>query len=275
MLSGHARHTQRAIDATHIEDVGLHDVDHPTLADQPPGRKLAILLAAGHRHGKRIRHLLGLFQFPVRTGLLEVLDTLGFEQASHLDRAGWRKAAIGIDEQRHPGAERPTDRRDDLLGPPRPLVDVVATLGADAKLEGVEAKLIPQPGEPGCLVARGDVALHGRGVGSELPRRAAEQRHDGLAFELATEVPERRIEAAHRALQIGARKLVLLFLDPVEQGSDGEGVRAESPRRHLSVEDLRRDVRVIGGQLAPPLGPVLGRDAHEADVAVREGLEAM
>src|SRR5262245_32518304 len=204
-----------------------------------------------------------------------MLDSLGLEETAHLDRAGGGEAAVAVHEQRNVGAEGPADRRHDLLRPPRPLVDVMAALGAHAKFEGIEAELISQLRKSGRLVPRGDVALHGRGVCARLPRLTAPQRHDRLAFDLSAQIPQGGIEAGHRPLEIGARELVLLFLDAVQQPTDGEGVGAQSPGRHLAVKDLRGDVRVVGGQLPPPLRSVFGRYTHEADVSSREGFQAI
>ena len=219
---GHAGDPQRAADAAGIEDVRLDDVDGGQLADAPPGRELAVLLAAGHGDVERVRHLPGLLQLPVGARLLVMLDPLGLEQPPDLDRARRREAAVGVDQKMRLGPERLADRRHDRLGPPRPFVDVVPALGADPELEGIEAVLVAQAQEALGLGLGRDVALHRRGVGTQPPGRAAEQLDHRLAVALAAQVPERRVEPGHRALEVGARELVLLLLDPVDQLVDRE-----------------------------------------------------
>ena len=139
---------KRAADAAEIEDVRLHDVDGAHLDHVPPGRDLAVLLAAGHRDVERVGHLLGLLELPVEARLLEMLDAVVLQHAADLDRALRREAAIGVDQQRRLVAERLADRRHDLFGAARPFVDVVAVFGGDAELEGVEAEFVAQPLEP-------------------------------------------------------------------------------------------------------------------------------
>ena len=72
-----------------------------------------------------------------------MLDSLGLQQAPHLDRPGRREAAIAVHQQRRFGAEGAADRRHDGLGAARPFVDVMAAFRADAELEGVEAEACP------------------------------------------------------------------------------------------------------------------------------------
>ena len=57
-------------------------------------------------------------------------------------RARRRVAAVRVDEQRHVVAERAAHRREELLGPPGPLVLVVAALAPDPDLERAEAVLV-------------------------------------------------------------------------------------------------------------------------------------
>jgi hypothetical protein len=188
---------------------------------------------------------------------------------------GGREAGVAVDEQRRAVPERPPHRWHDRLRPPRPLVNVVAELGADAELEGVEAVGVAQPHEARRLVLWADVALHRGGVGAQLAGRAAEKRTHRLALALALQVPQRRVEPAHRPEQIGAGELQLLLGDAVDDRLDVAVVRAERPRRHLPVHDEGGDVGVVGGHLPPALGAVLRRDAQEGDVARREGLDRL
>ena len=189
-------------------------------------------------------------------------------------RAG-EKPLLASTSRATSGPRRLADGRHDRLGAAGPFVDVVAAFGADAELEGIEAVAVAQAQEAGGLVFRRDVALHRGGVGAELAGLAAEQRHDRLALDLAAPVPERGVEAGHGALEVGAGKLVLLLLDAVDERVDGEGIGAEGIGRDLPVEDLGGDVGVVGRELAPTLGAVLGGDADEADEAVAEGLQAL
>ena len=107
----------------------------------PPGRNRAILLAAGDVDVERVAHLLRLLELPVGARLLVMADAVVLQHAADLDGALRREAAVGVDQQRDVVAQRAAHRRDDLLGAARPLVDVVAALGADAELERVEAVL--------------------------------------------------------------------------------------------------------------------------------------
>ena len=202
--------------------------------------QLAVLLAAGHGNIERVRHLPGLLQFPVGARLLVVLDPLGLEQPPDLDRACRREAAVGVDQKMRLGPEGLADRRHDRLGPARPFVDVVAALRPDPELEGIEAVPVAQAEEALGLGLGRDVPLHGRGIGAQPPGLAAEQLDHRLAVELAVQVPERRIEPRHGALEIGARELVLLLLDPVDQLVDQEDVGTQGVGCDLPVQYLRR-----------------------------------
>ena len=92
----------------------------------PPGRELAVLLAAGHRDGQGVRDLPGLLQLPVGARLLEMLDAMVLEQPADLDGPLGREAAVGVGEQCRIRAQRFADRRHDRLGAAGPLVDIVA-----------------------------------------------------------------------------------------------------------------------------------------------------
>ena len=90
---------------------------------------------------------LGLLEFPIGAGLLEMRDALRLEHAADFDRPGWRIAGIGIDELGDAVAQRPGDQRHDRFGASRPFVPVAAAFGADAPLEGVETLFVAQPQE--------------------------------------------------------------------------------------------------------------------------------
>ena len=171
----HPRHPQRPRDAAEIEHVRLHHVDRPHLDHPPPDARSQSCSPPVTGDRQRVGDRLGLLQLPVGAGLLEMLDPLALEQPPDLDRPRQRVAAVGVGEQRHPVPERPPHRRHDRLGPPRPLVAVVADLGADPELEGVEPRLVAQPQHPRRLGLGRDVALHRRGVGPQPPRPPAEQ----------------------------------------------------------------------------------------------------
>jgi hypothetical protein len=66
---------------------------------------------------------------------------------------------------------------------------------------------------------------------------------------------------------------VFLLLDPVEQRIDGKDVATQRIGRHLPVQHLCADVRIVGGKLAPALSAALAGDANEADESVGECLE--
>ena len=202
-----------------------------------------------------------------------MLDPLALQQPPDLDRPRRRVAAVGVGEQRHPVPERAPHRRHDRLGPPRPLVAVVADLGADPELEGVEPLLVAQPQHPRRLGLGRDVALHRRGVGPQPPRPPAEQLDHRLARPPPAQVPDRGVEAAHRPRQIGARKLVLALRHGVEQRVEVVAVLPEHPGRHLPVQHLRRDVGMVGRELAPALRPFRVRHPDEADEGGAEALD--
>jgi hypothetical protein len=149
------------------------------------------------------------------------------QDSSHFDGAPGRVTAIGIGQQGHVVPQGLAHGGDDLLGAPWPFVLVMADFGADPELESVEAEFIPQPQKPRGLVLRRDAALHGRGVGTNGTRLAADQFAHASAFQLAAQIPQRRIEAGHGAHEIGAGKFVFAFRDPVHQGIDIERVLAQ------------------------------------------------
>ncbi len=68
---------------------------------------------------------------------------------------------------------------------------------------------------------------------------------------------------------------MLAFGDQRDQSFDIESVRAKGIGRDLAVEDLGGDVGIIGRQLPPTLPAPVGGDADKADIAVREGLQAL
>ena len=201
-------------------------------------------------------------------------DAVVLEHAAERDRPSRRVAAVAVDQQRCVVAECCAHRRDNRLGAAGPFVLVAADLLADAELEGVVAVRVAQPGETRGLVLGRDVAAHARGIDPERPRRAAQEFADALALEPAAQVPQRGVEPANRAAQVRARKLVLALGDQIDQRVDVGGVGAQRVGRDLAVHHDRRDVREIGRNLAPALGPVVRRDADEADVLGAERLDS-
>ena len=97
---------------------------------------------------------------------------------------------------------------------------------------------------------------------------------DALALDLPAQVPERRVETCQRAIQMGAVELELALGDLVDQSLEVADIPAERMGSHLPVEHPRRDVGVVGGDLAPPLRPVVGPHPNESDVLVPEALDA-
>jgi hypothetical protein len=182
-----------------------------------------------------------------------------------------RIAGIGVDQQRDAVIHGLAHGGDDLLGAAWPFILAATAFGADAELEGVEAELVTQAAQPRSLVLRGDVAFHGGAIGADGAGCAADQLADRLALDPATQVPERRVEAAERALEVGAGELVLLLGDQIHQVIDVDRRLAKRVGRHLPVHDLCRDVGVIGRDLAPADVAGVGRDLDEADELVGEG----
>ena len=175
------------------------------------------------------------------------------EHPADLDRAGRRKSAVGVDEQRDLVAERLADGGNDLLRPARPLVDVAAAFGPDPELERIEAVIVTKTLEPFRLGLRRDVPFHRRGIGPQRTRVTADQRADAFAGALAGEVEKRGVEPGNRPIKVGSGKLVLAQRDDVDQAVDVGSIGAERPRRHLAMEDERGDVGVIGRHLPPAL----------------------
>jgi hypothetical protein len=203
-----------------------------------------------------------------------MLDPVIFEQVPDLDGAGRGETAVGVDEQCRAIAESPADRRHDLLGAARPFVDVMAVFGSDAELEGVEAELALQALHPLGLGGRRDVAPHRRGIGAQWSRRPAEQADDRQAGLLAAAIPDRGIEAAERALHIGAGKLVFALDNLVGQRVDVVELDVEHPGGDLAMQHGRGDIGIVGRDLADARCAVIGGDAHEANELRRKRLYA-
>ena len=132
---------------------------------------------------------------------------------------------------------------------------------------------VAQPAQPVGLLPWGDIALHRRGVGTNLTRRSAQQLTNRLAFQLAAKIPKRGIQAANGAAQIGSGELVLALGDHVDQIVDVERVLAQRIGRDLAVQNLRRDVGVVGRDLPPALAALIGADPNEADKLIGEGFD--
>jgi hypothetical protein len=270
----HARNLERAPQAAHVHDIRLHDIDRARLDHARPGCKVPVLFAAGDVDVERVGDLAGFLELPVRAGFLVVPDALRLEQAPDFDRAPGRVAAVRVDELRDAVAQSARDGGHDLLRAARPLIDVAPAFRGHAPFEGIESLLVAQPQET-CRFSLGrDVALHRRGVGAQRAGLAAQQLDDGAAFELATQVPHRRVEAGQRAAAITAGEFVLAPFDLVDQRGDVECVGAQRPRRHLAMEHAGRDVGVVRGCLAPADCAVVGGQPHETDEFIREGFEA-
>ena len=134
---------------------------------------------------------------------------------------------------------------------------------------------VAQPCEALGLVLRRDVAAHARGVGRERPRGAARERAHRLPFRRAAQVPERGVDAGQRAADVRAGVLVLGLEDARRpRAARCRPGRAEDVRRDLAVQHLGGDVGVVRRDLAPALGAVVGRHAHEPDPLVGEALDA-
>ena len=272
---GHPGDAQRARQAAHVTHVGLHDVDRLHRDHVFPHRQVGVLLAAGDVERQGLTHLPRLLEFPVRTRFLEMAHAVVLQQLADLDRALRRITAVGVHQQFHAVAHGAAHGGHDLLGAARPLVHVVAAFGADPELEGIETELVTQRHQPRRLVRGRDVAFHRRRVGADRPCGATDQLAYTPAFALAAQVPQGGVQATHGPVQVGARELVFTLADAVHQGVDVHAVLAQRPRRHLPVQHLDRDVGVVGRYLAPALRAVFGRDAHETDEFVAEGLDTV
>src|SRR5262249_45668494 len=157
-----------------------------------------------------------------------------------------RIGAIAIHQQSRIRAERLADQRHDLVGAAGPLVLVMAAFLSDAELERGVAVLVPELDEAGGFVLGRDLAaFHAAGIDRKGPGLAAEQLTDALAGALAAQVPERGIEPAERAHEVGARKLVLPLRNGVGQGCDVVGIGTQRPARDLTVKDLAGYVGIV------------------------------
>ena len=137
-------------------------------------------------------------------------DAVILQEVPDLDRLHRRIGAVAVHQQPRIGAEGLADQRHDLVGAAGPLVLVMAAFLADSELECGVAVRVPQLGEArGFLLGRDLAALHAGGIDRERPRLAAQQLADALARALAPQIPQGGVQAAQRAHQIGAGKLVL------------------------------------------------------------------
>ena len=200
-------------------------------------------------------------------------DTVIFQEAADLDGALGGIAGIPVHQLGDAIAERLRHRGNDSFRAARPFVLIAAALGTHTPLEGIEALIVAKLEEAFGLIARCDVALHGGGIGAELARRAADQRGDGLAFELAAQVPQGGVEPGGGAAEIGARIFVFALVDEGQRIGVVERICAQRMARHLAVEDLAGDVGIVGRDLAPALVTGIGGDADEADEFVAEGFK--
>ena len=132
---------------------------------------------------------------------------------------------------------------------------------------------VAQADKPRGLSLWRDVAPHGGGIGADLARRSAEQSRDRLARLLAAQIPYGGIKPRHGAAQIGAGVFMFAQRDLGDHIFQRVDTTAQCPRGHLAMQDLGRDVAVIGRDLPPALRAIRGRDPHETDQRRGKGLD--
>ena len=263
---------QCARQAADITDVRLRDIYRMHFQHSPPGRQLAVLLAAGHIYVQRVGHLLGLLQFPIRARLFKMRDAVVFQELSECNRFCRRIAGIGVHQQRaFISAKFGMHARHDVFAAPRPFVGVVPAFRGDAKFKRVKTELAAEFRKPRDFGFAVNVAFHGGRVGAHFSRRAAEQCAYRLAGAPAAQIPQRGVQSAERAVQVRAGELVLKFGNAFGEFFNCVRVGAERVRRDLPVHNLRGDVGVVGRGLPPSVRAVGRGRLHHADKFGGEG----
>ena len=226
-----SRHAQRADDAADVADVRLDDVDRRSSrscgarpADQQSCSPPVTSRSSASRTSLR------LLELPVGAGLLEMRRRRG-------PAAGGRPRSRGAANSRYwrrPAgcASSPSAlRMAGTISSVRPGHSSTSWpySAPTRNLKASKPCASRRPRKRSASSPGRDVALHRRGIGPQAAGRAAEQLAHALAFELAAQIPQRGVEAAHGAAQVGARELVLALRDEVDQCVDVECVRAERP----------------------------------------------
>ena len=224
---------------------------------------------------QRLRDLARPLELPVRARLLERGVAGVLEAASHRDRDVGRVAAVGVGVQLDVRPDRLAHRRDDRFAAPGRGVLVAAAGRAEPDLERLAAERVAQLREPRRLVGRADVAAHARSVGGQRAHLAAEQDRDRLARDLPVEIPQRGVDARQRAAEERPRELQLRVDDVVVDGVDVGDVLADDPPRDQPVQHHRRDVGLVGRDLAPADLAVARRDADQRQRLALEGLDRL
>ena len=134
-LPGIIRYFKGAGNTAHVTDIRLHHVDGAAIDHLLPDNHVIVLFAAGDVDIERRGNLASPVEFPVGAGLFVVADAIILQHMSDLDRLFRGIAAVGVDHQGDLVAQRRAHGLYDLLGAPRPLVDIMPALGRDAKLE--------------------------------------------------------------------------------------------------------------------------------------------
>ena len=173
-------------------------------------------------------------------------DTVRLEQPADFNRLLGRVTAVAVHQQLRVGSHRFAHGGHDRLGPARPFILVVPTFPSDAELERGIAMRVAQTKETIGLRLRRDIAFHAGGINGEEARLSAQKLADALALELAAQIPERRVEAAHRPAEIGAGKLVLAHRHDIHEPGDIESVLPERPWRTTRATMTER-LHGIGG----------------------------
>ena len=160
-------------------------------------------------------HLGRPLELPVGARLLEVADPVLLEHPADLDRS--LQASNSCLHRRGASTSSPSAlRTGGTTASVRPGHSSSSWphSAADAELERRSSpSSCCRRDEPLGLLLGRDVAAHARCVDRERAGRAAEQLADALARELAAKIPERRVEAGERAVEVRAGVLVLALGD--------------------------------------------------------------
>ncbi len=197
-------------------------------------------------------------------------DPILVQHPGHLYCLGRRVAAIAVHQQAHVVADRLAHRRDQGLGASGPLIPVVPIDTPYAHLEGAVPIGVPQAGQTLGLVLGRDVSAHARSIGGERPWRPAQQLAHAHTLQFAAQIPQCGIHAGQRPTDVRTGKFVGCLQDAVYQPIDVERIRAERNGRDLPVQDVGRDVGIVGGNLSPTFCAVVGAHAHDADVGLAD-----
>ena len=240
--------------------VGLHDV-HRLAGDdvaKAPAREL--VLAAGHRHVERARHLDIAVVILRADRLLEPEHVVLLQHAAELDGVGHGEAVVGVDRELDVGADGLAHRAD----------------AASVELEVAQPDLHLDRPEAGVLEFQRfldgllDQPVHvdeveaGR-VGDDLAAIGpAQQLVHRLVHGATHDVPQRDVDAGDGRDRHAAQAIVLdAIVEVLPDRLDVEGIAADHARPVLRLDDGLGD----GGRpiaFAPAGDALVGRDLDQA-----------